>query len=225
MQLSGEAGLNSVPSNTSAAYGDGCAEFYDEIYPPPPRQALLLLQHLAGGGAVLEAGVGTGRYAVALAALGLRVHGIDSSHAMLAAARRKAGGAALNLSHGDFSRDALPRPFRLVLCLSDTLALLPNAAAQARAIAAFAAALESDGQLLLETAVAAADGPTQWNIELNTQCGVRNYCGNVCPADPAQLDAWAQAAGLQRRARWRDWQGRAWNGEPGNMLSLYARCA
>lgn len=214
--------MNSAPSNAAAAYGDGCAEFYDEIYPPPSRQALQLLLHLAGGGGVLEAGVGTGRYAVALAALGVPVHGIDSSHAMLAAARRKAGDAAVRLSHGDFSRDALPGRFRLVLCLSDTLALLPDAAAQASAIAAFAAALETQGQLLLETAVAADDTATRWNIELNTQSGIRNYCGNICPTTPAQLDAWARAAGLQRRARWRDWQGGAWHGEPGNVLSLYA---
>lgn len=217
--------MSSAPTTTAAAYGDGCAEFYDEIYPPPSRQALQLLQHLAGGGTVLEAGVGTGRYALALAAAGLPVHGIDSSHAMLTALRRKAGGAAVSLSHGDFSRDALPGRFRLVLCLSDTLALLPDAAAQANAIAAFAAALEPDGLLLLETAAAFADTATRWNIELNTQSGMRNYCGRICPATPAQLDAWTHAAGLQRRARWRDWQGRAWNGEPGNVLSLYAHAA
>lgn len=223
MQLSGEADLNSVPS--TSAYGDGCAEFYDEIYPPPSRQALQLLLQLAGGGTVLEAGVGTGRYAIALAAAGLYVHGIDSSHAMLAAARRKAGGMAVSLSHGDFSQDPMPGPFRLVLCLSDTLALLPDAAMQARAVAALGAALEPDGQLLLETAAPMPGTATSWNIDLSTQSGIRQYRGKMCPASPAQLDAWAQAAGLQRRARWRDWQGRAWNGEPGNVLSLYARGA
>lgn len=217
--------MNSVPLHAAAAYGEGCAEFYDEIYPPASRQALQLLLQLAGGGSVLEAGVGTGRYAIALAAAGLSVHGIDSSPAMLAATRRKPGAAAVRLSHGDFSRDALPGPFRLVLCLSDTLALLPDAAAQARAVAALGAALEADGQLLLETAAPAPESATSWNIELNTQSGIKQYCGNMCPAAPPQLDAWAQAAGLQRRARWRDWQGRAWNGEPGNVLSLYARSA
>lgn len=212
------------PTAPCATYGDGCAEFYDEIYPPPPHRALQLLASLADGGRVLEAGVGTGRYAIALAALGLPVHGIDSSAAMLAALQRKAGAAAVTLSHGDFSRTTLPGRFRLVLCLSDTLALLPDAAAQARAFTAFAAALEPQGQLLLETAAGdTSETFPQWDIEISTRTGLRRYRGSLCPLAPQQLDAWAQAAGLVLRARWQGWQRRAWNGEPGNVLSLYGR--
>ena len=58
-------------------YGNGCAEFYDDIYAPAARIAIDRLVMLADGGSVLEAGVGTGRYALPLAARGIQVHGID----------------------------------------------------------------------------------------------------------------------------------------------------
>ena len=51
------------------------------------------LAELAGDGAALELGIGTGRIALPLAARGVRVHGIDLSEAMVAQAAREAGRA------------------------------------------------------------------------------------------------------------------------------------
>lgn len=217
--------MASDSESPAACYGDGCAEFYDEIYPPPSRQALRRLAALAAGGAVLEAGIGTGRYALPLAAQGIAVHGIDASPAMLAALRRKPGGDAIALTLGDFALAHLAGPFQLVLCLANTLALLPDAATQRRALARFAAGLQPGGRLLLETSHTHETHPTisQWNVELNTQYGKRNYSGRICPVVPAVLDDWAAASGLLLLQRWRNWSGDAWNGEQGAVFSLFGR--
>ena len=75
---------------------DDWAEIYDSVYSyvrsDIPFYADLAL---AAGGDVLELGVGTGRVALPTAALGVKVVGLDSSDAMLAAARRKADAANL----------------------------------------------------------------------------------------------------------------------------------
>ena len=53
--------------------------------------AVDFLAELAGDGAALELGIGTGRIAVPLAQRGVRVHGIDLSEAMVARLREKPG--------------------------------------------------------------------------------------------------------------------------------------
>ncbi|TDR45873.1 methyltransferase family protein [Tahibacter aquaticus] len=215
--------MSSDSESSAARYGDGCAEFYDEIYPPPSPLALHRLVELAAGGAVLEAGVGTGRYALPLAARGIAVHGIDASPAMLAALRRKPGGDGIALTLGDFALVRVAGPFQLVLCLANTLALLPDGAAQRQALAGFAACLQRGGRLLLETSHVPATQPTQsqWNIELNTQVGKRRYSGHVRTVLPAELDDWAAACGLALKQRWRNWSGQAWSGEQGALFSLF----
>jgi SAM-dependent methyltransferase len=70
-------------------------------------------------GPVLELGVGTGRVAVALARARIGVVGIDSSQAMLARARTKAGRALarrLELVEADMRDFDLGRQFELVIC-------------------------------------------------------------------------------------------------------------
>jgi ubiquinone/menaquinone biosynthesis C-methylase UbiE len=55
---------------TAATYGDRIAEVYDDRYgfPSETEAAVALLAELAGGGPVLELGVGTGRLALPLTA-------------------------------------------------------------------------------------------------------------------------------------------------------------
>lgn len=209
----------------AASYGEGCADFYDEIYPPPSRTALSCLKRLAGDGPLLEAGVGTGRYALPLAAHGIAVHGIDASAAMLAVLKRKAGSPAIGMTLGDFSRVAVPGRFSLVVCLVDTLSLLPDAQRQAQAVARFAAALLPHGHLLLETTFAAHDEAPRENVDiaLSTRHGPRTYRVRRSALDAQLLDDWAADAGLERIARWRNWRGEDWNGERSPALSLYRR--
>jgi SAM-dependent methyltransferase len=72
------------PSDPST-YGRSFADVYDDWYATSfeTDAAVLALAHLAGAGAVLELGVGTGRLAIPLAHSGLRVVGLDASQEML----------------------------------------------------------------------------------------------------------------------------------------------
>ncbi len=220
-----------VPRNTTvsvlrdepSAYGDGCADFYDQIYAPPPRAAIARLSALAGTGPVLEAGIGTGRYALPLAAAGVAMHGIDASPAMLATLAAKPGGAAIPVTLGDFAAIRAPGRFRLILCLTDTLSLLADATTQAGAVAGFAAALRPDGLVLIETAVCTATESTNTHVDiaLTTTSGARRYAARRCGVSVTALDDWAAAADLILQERWRDWRGTPWNGEAGSVFSLY----
>ena len=78
------------------AYGEAMAEVYDDWYADisdadATVAAVVELVRAAGGGPVLELGVGTGRLALPLAAAGLDVTGIDVSAAMLDRLRAKPG--------------------------------------------------------------------------------------------------------------------------------------
>ena len=74
-------------------FGERVAARYDESAADISRPAVVdpvvdLLAELAGDGAALELGIGTGRIAVPLRRRGVRVHGIDLSPAMIDLARR-----------------------------------------------------------------------------------------------------------------------------------------
>ena len=74
------------------SYGDHIAADYDDLHAHmDPTDAVEALAALAGGGRVLELGIGTGRIALPLAARGIEVHGIDASEAMVAELRVEAG--------------------------------------------------------------------------------------------------------------------------------------
>jgi SAM-dependent methyltransferase len=73
-----------------------------------------------GGRTVLDVGTGTGRAAIALAARGARVTGVDASAEMLVVARRRAqeAGVAVTFASGDAHGLEFPdRSFDAVICL------------------------------------------------------------------------------------------------------------
>lgn len=75
--------------------------------PPDAYEALFqaLAAQMRGRGLCLDAGVGTGSYALPLAARGVPLVGVDVSRAMLAALRAKCGGQApFPLVRGDLTR-------------------------------------------------------------------------------------------------------------------------
>ena len=75
----------------AARYDESTAEMFDPAVVDP---AVDFLAELAGDGAALELGIGTGRIALPLAQRGVRVHGIELSEAMVARLRAKPGGEA-----------------------------------------------------------------------------------------------------------------------------------
>src|SRR6059036_1856181 len=80
-----------------------------------------LLAELAGEGAALEFGVGTGRIALPLAQRGVRVHGIDLSEAMVARLRAKPGAEQVGLTVGDFAATTVEGKFAVAYLVANTI--------------------------------------------------------------------------------------------------------
>ena len=85
------------------------------------RSTVDFLAELAGDGAALELGVGTGRIALPLAARGVPVHGIDLSPDMVARLREKPGADDVGVTIGDFATTVVPGAFRLAYLVFNTI--------------------------------------------------------------------------------------------------------
>ena len=144
-----------------STYGDAFADVYDEWYADvgDPAAAVATLGRLAGGGAVLELGVGSGRLAAPLAATGIEVWGLDASAAMLERLAARAGGDTVRGVLGDMADPAgavrgAP-PFAVAVAAFNTFFLLTTEDAQRRCLAATASLLAPGGHLVVEAYVPA----------------------------------------------------------------------
>lgn len=145
---------------TAATYGESFADVYDDWYPADQEteEVVRRVTELAGSGAnILELGVGTGRLALALAAQGHRVVGIDSSADMLQRLRTKlaADPAAASLvrpfevdmAHADAWPDG---PFDVVLAACNLVCNLTDPVQQRELFRSAATALAPGGWCLVE---------------------------------------------------------------------------
>lgn len=150
-----------------ASYGDAFADVYDDWYADVSDVAgtvarVARLAEVAGGGPVLELGIGTGRLALPMAAAGLEVHGIEASAAMVERLRAKPGGAPLPVAVGDMADVATVAPggpYAVVLVAFNTFFNLATPAAQVRCLAGVAAVLAPGGALVVEAFVPADPPP------------------------------------------------------------------
>ncbi len=150
-----------VEGYEASTYGDRFADVYDDWYESVTDveacvERVVSLAAEAGGGPVLELGVGTGRLALPLAAHGLEVHGVDASAAMLDRLRAKEGGDAVRLTLGDMADLDLDRPaagFAVVLVAFNTFFNLGTEAAQRRCLQRVSALLAPRGRFVLEAFV------------------------------------------------------------------------
>ncbi|MDQ2789165.1 MAG: class I SAM-dependent methyltransferase [Pseudonocardiales bacterium] len=78
------------------------AELYDRWRPGYPDALYVDVLELGAGGRVLEAGAGTGRATLALAARGASVVAVESDAAMAAVARRRTRGMAVDVQESTF---------------------------------------------------------------------------------------------------------------------------
>jgi 16S rRNA A1518/A1519 N6-dimethyltransferase RsmA/KsgA/DIM1 with predicted DNA glycosylase/AP lyase activity len=79
------------------------------------------LAELAGSGAALELGIGTGRIAIPLRRRGVPVHGIELSPDMVAELRTKPGGDDIGVTVGDFATTRVDGTFRLAYLVRNTI--------------------------------------------------------------------------------------------------------
>lgn len=132
---------------------DALARFYDLDYGEVTEDLLFYRSYAQRtGGPVLELGVGTGRVALPLAQAGFRVVGLDSSEAMLEAARGKIPARLkrrLRLVYGDMQEFALEERFPLAFIAANTFAHITLAEDRIRTLECVRGHLTEGGLLIL----------------------------------------------------------------------------
>ena len=240
---------------TSSTYGDRIADVYDSLFTHSDPAAIALLTELAGGGPVLELGIGTGRLALPLRERGVDVHGIDASPAMVAKLQAKPGGAAIPVTMGDFSAVRLDHRFSLVFIAFNTLFSLETQEEQVRCFRSVASHLQDGGMFLVEAfvpdlsrfdhgqrlATVRIDAEGEWLeasqhdaatqhvdsrlVYITEGEGARHFPIRIRYAWPSELDLMAQLAGLSLRHRWAGWQRQPFSSSSAFHISVYARMA
>ncbi|MGH8931524.1 MAG: class I SAM-dependent DNA methyltransferase [Egibacteraceae bacterium] len=234
-----------------AAYGDEWAPVYDRIHERRPGVAAATdaLARLAGGGRVLEFGIGTGRLALPLAARGVAVHGVDASEAMVARLRAKPDSERIPVVIGDFAHVRVDGTFDIVLLAFNTLFALPSQRAQCRCFANAARHLTERGAFVVEAfvpdlrrfeddqTVRALDleaGNVVLEVSLHDPVtqhvrskmvtiddGIHTLSVDIRYAWPAEIDLMALLAGLELDERWGDWTGEPFTRESKSHVSIY----
>ena len=235
----------------AAVYGDLWAEVYDEYHKDrDATEAVSTLADLAGGGRVLELGIGTGRIALPLAELGVEVHGLDASQGMVDRLRAKPGGGRIPVTIGDFADVGVEGSYALIFVAFNTFFALPSQEDQVRCFANVADHLTDDGVFLIEAFVpdmtryvrgqhtgvsfvetdrirldaSLHDAVTQ---RVNSQHVIISEEGvKLLPVDiryawPSELDLMARLAGLRLRERWGDWDRSPFTAGSSRHVSVY----
>src|SRR5918992_3705576 len=107
-------------------FGERVAERYDassaDMFDPAVVEPVVdFLVELAGDGAALELGIGTGRIALPLSRRGVRVHGIELSEAMVARLRAKPGAERIGVTTGDFATATVDARFSVTYLVANTI--------------------------------------------------------------------------------------------------------
>jgi len=224
----------------AARYDDG-PMFGAEVV----SQTVDVLAELAGDGAVLELGIGTGRIAVPLAGRGVRVHGIDLSQAMVARLRGKPGGAKIGVTIGDFATARVEGTFRLAYLVFNTIMNLTTQEAQVACFENVARHLERGGFFVVEVMVPDLRrlppgeryvpfdvsevhvGIDEYDVA-NQGLISHHYANRFASVPfryvwPAELDLMARIAGLTPCERWADWDRSPFTSESRKHISVWER--
>ena len=240
---------------TTNYFGEDVAARYDDPDDEMSQAAAVgpvvdFLAALAGDGAALELGIGTGRIALPLAGRGVRVQGIDLSEAMVARLQAKPGAEEIGVAIGDFATT------RVEGTLLGHLPRLqhdhePDHAGRAGRLFRNAAAhLEPGGCFVIEVMLPDLQRlPAGETIRpfavTSTRLGFDEYdvVGqglishhysvsdgklrvNAIPFRyvwPAELDLMAQLAGMTLRERWSDWTRQPFTAESTKHISVWEK--
>ena len=102
------------------------AKWPDLFQPSAIEPVVDFLADLAGTGAALELGIGTGRIALPLSRRGVHVHGIELSPAMVEELQTKPGAGDKAVTLADFATTTVDGSFRLVYIVRNTIANLTS---------------------------------------------------------------------------------------------------
>ncbi len=119
---------------------------WPELFEPEMVDPVVgFLAQLAGSGAALELGIGTGRIALPLSRRGVPVHGIELSPSMAARLRAQPGAERVGVTIGDFATTAVEGTFTLAYLVRNTIANLTTQDAQVACFRNVATHLEARG--------------------------------------------------------------------------------
>jgi SAM-dependent methyltransferase len=238
-------------------FGERVAQRYDESSADMFQSAVVdpvvdLLADLAGHGAALELGIGTGRIALPLARRGIRVHGIDLSEAMVARLRAKPGAQQIGVTIGDFATTTVEGRFTVAYLVFNTIMNLTTQDGQIACFQNVAAHLEPGGCFVIEVMVPALQrlppGETVRAFNLSaTRLGFDEYDvasqglishhytvvdGNLevdAPPFryvwPSELDLMARLAGMTLRERWSGWKREPFTSDSTTHVSVWEKTA
>ena len=236
-------------------FGEGVAERYDEsaaemFDPAVVDPAVEFLAALAGDGAALELGIGTGRIAIPLSRRGVPVHGIDLSPRMVAELRAKPGAEGIGVTVGDFATATVEGRFSLAYLVFNTINNLTTQDGQVACFRNAAAHLEPGGYFVIEVVVPALQrlppGETVRaftvtpahlgfeEFEVATQIAISHHYWMLdgrfetfsVPFRyvwPAELDLMARLAGLTLRERWSDWVRSPFTSDSSQHVSVWSK--
>jgi SAM-dependent methyltransferase len=237
-------------------FDESVAARYDETYERQFDAEMVdpvvdLLAELAGEGAALELGIGTGRVALPLARRGLPVHGIELSRAMADRLTAKPGGGDVGVTIGDFSTTRVKGAFRVAYILVNTIMNLTTQEAQVACFRNVAAHLEPGGCFVVEVLVpelqrlppgeshrAFSVDERHWGIDEFDVARQGLISHHFLRADdgryelrsipfryvsPSELDLMAQLAGMRLRDRWSGWRREPFTGESRQHVSVWEK--
>ena len=238
-------------------FGEAVAAEYDsdeaEMFAPAVLgPAVEFLAGLAGSGAALELGIGTGRVALPLSRRGVPVHGIDLSEAMLSRLRAKPGAERISVTAGDFARTRVIGEFRLVYLVFNTITNLTTQDEQVDCFRNAARHLAPGGHFAVEVGVPELQrlpfGESHVPFDFRADhVGVDEYDvanqGLISHhfwkrdgrwhldstpfryAWPAELDLMARIAGMRLVERWADWDRSPFTGTSTQHVSVWRKSA
>ena len=231
----------------AATYDEAVGEMFDAAL---IEQTVDFLAGLAGGGPVLELGIGTGRVALPLAARGVRVHGIDLSEAMVAELRAKPGGEEIAVTFGDFATTRVDGTFPLAYLVFNTILNLTSQDEQVACFQNVAAHLEPGGCFLIEVGIPRlrrlpederfvpfSVTPTHLGIDeydvaaqglVSHHYTLRDGAWKLRSIPfryvwPAELDLMARLAGMTLRERWSDWSREPFTSDSRKHVSVWQK--
>ncbi|HKY12797.1 MAG TPA: class I SAM-dependent methyltransferase [Gaiellaceae bacterium] len=238
-------------------FGEPVAERYDEtaadmFEPVVVDSAVDFLADLAGTGAALELGIGTGRIALPLARRGVRVHGIDLSPAMVARLRAKPGAEDIGVTIGDFATTTVEGTFSVAYLVFNTIMNLTTQDEQVACFQNVAGHLEPGGCFVIEVGVPELQrlppGETVRAFHVSaTRLGFDEYdvgsqgliSHHYSVVDgkldvhsvpfryvwPSELDLMARLAGLTLRERWSSWMREPFTSDSTGHVSVWEKTA
>jgi len=236
-------------------FGEEVAAWYDEssadmFEPAVVTPVVDFLADLAGEGAALELGIGTGRIGLPLAQRGVRVHGIDLSTAMVERLRAKPGAENVGVTIGDLAGTTVDGTFSLAYLVFNTINNLTTQAEQVACFRNAASHLEPGGCFVIEVGVPALRllPPGQRFVPFDVSpehLGFDEYdvvdqglvSHHYRPRDgrqastpfryvwPSELDLMALITGMALRERWSGWNREPFTSESTKHVSVWEKGA